>query len=236
MHKVKHAIIMAAGKGTRLKPITDVMPKPLIKVNGTTMIESIISALHSNKIYKIYIVVGYLKEQFEFLKKKYRGIKLIFNPYFDTCNNISSLFVIRDHISNAIILDGDQIIKNYKVLSVEFEKSCYNVVWCPDDTNEWLLSVMNDSVKSCSRVGGYNGWQLYSISRWTKSDGKKLKKYLEKEFILNRNRSIYWDDIPLNIYLNNFNLGIFKMNQEDVCEIDCIDELKTIDKTYANSY
>lgn len=70
MYLVKRAIIMAAGTGTRMRPITLHTPKPLIKVNGVRMIESAIQGLHKNGITEIYIVVGYLKEQFEFLQKK----------------------------------------------------------------------------------------------------------------------------------------------------------------------
>ena len=107
MYKVERAIIMAAGKGTRMRPVTLHTPKPLVKVNGKRMIDSVIEALHKNGISEIYIVVGYLKDQFEILPKEYENVKLIENPFYDTCNNISSLYVARDYIENAIILDGD---------------------------------------------------------------------------------------------------------------------------------
>ena len=56
--KIKRAIIMAAGKGERLRPITAKVPKPLVMVNGKRMIDTIIQALHQNDIYEIYVVVG----------------------------------------------------------------------------------------------------------------------------------------------------------------------------------
>ena len=64
MHTVKRAIIMAAGIGKRMQPVSLDTPKPLIKVNGKRMIDSVVDALHDNGIYEIYVVVGYLKEQF----------------------------------------------------------------------------------------------------------------------------------------------------------------------------
>ena len=93
MNKITRAIIMAAGKGTRMHPITETLPKPLIRVHGKRMIDTIIEALHENGIYEIYVVVGYLKEAFQNLPNEIKGITLIENPYFDTCNNISSLYV-----------------------------------------------------------------------------------------------------------------------------------------------
>ena len=98
MNKVERAIIMAAGKGTRMRPITNSIPKPLVKIHGVPMIEGVINNLHQQNIYEIYIVVGYLKEQFQYLEDKYENLHLIDNPYYDTCNNISSLYVAREHL------------------------------------------------------------------------------------------------------------------------------------------
>ena len=173
---------MAAGVGSRMRPVTLEVPKPLVKVNGQRMIDSVICGLHKNGIYDIYIVVGYLKEQFKKLQQEYTGIKLIDNPYYNSCNNISSLYVARDHLEETMILDGDQIIYNPAILRPEFEYSGYNSVWTEKSTDEWLQEVENGVVKNCSRTGGKKGWQLYSISRWTLEDGQKLKKHLEREF------------------------------------------------------
>ena len=62
MYKIKRAIIMAAGIGERMKPLTLTTPKPLVVVNGVRMIDTVIDALWKNDISEIYIVVGYLKE------------------------------------------------------------------------------------------------------------------------------------------------------------------------------
>ena len=233
MYKVERAIIMAAGFGSRMSPLTLETPKPLVKVNGTRMIDTVIRGLHENGIYEIYVVVGYLKEQFYSLEKEYEGLKIIENPYYDTCNNISSLYVAREHLNNTIILDGDQMIFNTDILKPEFDRSGYNSVYVENGTDEWLQQVENEIVTSCSRTGGSKGWQLYSISRWNTEDGQQLKKDLEEEFDVKQNRQIYWDDVAMFCHPDHYRLGVMPIKASDVVEIDGLDELVQVDSSYS---
>ncbi len=232
MYHVKRAIIMAAGIGKRMQPVTLDTPKPLVKVNGVRMIDTVIQGLHANGIHEIYIVVGYLKEKFRCLEKEYQGVGLIENPYYDICNNISSLYVAREHLRDVMILDGDQLIYNQKILSPDFERSGYHAVWTDRETDEWLLTVKDGIITGCSRTGGIGGWQLYSISRWNAEDGSRLKRHLEIEFEKKRNDQIYWDDVALFCYPEEYKLGIRPMQYGDVVEIDSFSELTALDQTY----
>ena len=233
MHQVKRAIIMAAGTGSRMRPVTEHTPKPLIRVKGVRMIDTVIDALHQNGIFEIYVVVGYLKEQFAGLPAQYPGLRLIENPYYDTCNNISSLYVARKHLEDVIILDGDQIIYDSSILAPEFERSGYNGVWTDNDTDEWLMTVEDGIVTACSRTGGRGGWQLYSISRWSAADGSRLRRHLELEFEEKQNRQIYWDDVALFCHPEDYRLGMRPMEKGSIVEIDSFQELVEADPSYA---
>lgn len=230
-HFVKRAIIMAAGIGKRMQPLTFDVPKPLVRVNGVRMIDTVVDGLRKNGINEIYVVVGHLKEQFLEWAEGQPDIEIIENPYYDCCNNISSLYVAREHLEDCMILDGDQIIYNSSILDPHFTLSGYNAVWCEGETDEWLMDVKVGVVTSCSRTGGSRGWQLYSISRWSREDGQKLKKDLEKEFE-SGNRQIYWDDVAMFCHFKDYRLGIYEMSKSDIIEIDGLEELASIDGSY----
>lgn len=232
MNQVKRAIIMAAGTGTRMRPVTLHTPKPMISVNGVRMIDTVIQALHANHITEIYVVVGYRKEQFQPLTQQYPGLTLIENPYYDTCNNISSLYMARAYLEDAMILDGDQIIYNKDILRPEFTNSGYNAVWTDTHTDEWLLTVESGIVTHCNRTGGEKGWQLYSISRWCAEDGRKLRRHLEIQFWEKQNRQIYWDDVALFCYPEEYRMGIYEMQKGDIVEVDNLRELADLDPSY----
>lgn len=92
--------------------------------------------------------------------------------------------------------------------------------------------VKDGIVTSCSRTGGKGGWQLYSISRWTAEDGRKLKHFLEVEFKEKQNRQIYWDDVAMFCHPDDFKLGIRPMNASDIIEVDNLSELIALDESY----
>lgn len=131
-----------------------------------------------------------------------------------------------------MILDGDQIIYNQQILCPDFERSGYNAVWTDQETKEWLLDVEDEKIIGCSRSGGSGGWQLFSISRWSAADGHRLMKHLETEFEQHKNRQIYWDDVAMFCYPQEYELGIRPMQPGDVLEIDNLEELAALDKTY----
>ena len=234
MPKMENAIIMAAGLGTRMRPLTNTIPKPLVKVNGRRMIETIIQRLNKNGINDITIVTGYLADKFNFLSNKYSGVKLINNPYYQKYNNLSSLYVARHELKNTIILDGDQLINDLDVLNPEFEESGYAGTWVDQWTDEWIMHADDEgNVISCDRDGGKNGYRLYSVSKWTVSDSTRLARLVTREFEA-KNYDIYWDDVAMFKYPDQFNLTVHKVGPKDITEIDSLDELKALDPSYQN--
>lgn len=234
MAEIENAIIMAAGLGTRMRPLTYETPKPLIKVAGTPMIESIIKSLHQNEIDDITVVVGYLADQFDYLVQKYPGVKLVNNPYYNQYNNISSLYVARNELKNTVILDGDQLVMNPVLLRKEFKHSGYAGAKINQFTDEWIMhSDQGGQILRCDRSGNDHGWRLYSLSKWRDADSHKLRKYLEAEFEQAHHYNIYWDDIAMFDYFDEFSLYVMPIKASDIIEIDSVNQLKQVDQRLA---
>lgn len=102
----KNAIILAAGFGMRMVPINMETPKGLLEVKGQTLIERIITQLHEAGIRKIYVVVGFMKEQYEYLIDAY-NVELIVNPEYASKNNLHSLKRVLKYLSNSYIIPCD---------------------------------------------------------------------------------------------------------------------------------
>ena len=116
--KPQRAVILAAGFGMRMVPINTEMPKGLLEVNGEPLIERIIKQLHEVGIKEIYVVVGFMKEKYEYLIDEY-GVELLVNADYAAKNNLHSVKLVIEHLENAYIIPCDIWFKNNPFSTVE---------------------------------------------------------------------------------------------------------------------
>lgn len=229
-YRVKRAIFLAAGFGSRMVPITLNTPKPLVKVHGKRIIESLLDAVVAVGIKEIIIVRGYLGEQFEVLLHKYPNIKFVDNEKYNEANNISSAYLVKDMLENAYVLESDLLLSNPKLIR-KYEYSS-NFLGVPvDRTDDWCFEVKNGIITK-QRIGGINCYQMIGISYYTSKDGKQLSKDLEEVYLSPGGKEKYWDQVPLEIKKQNYEMNVRECKSEDIIEIDTFNELKAIDKTY----
>ena len=115
-YTAKRAVFIAAGFGSRLAPITLNTPKPLVRVHGKRIIDGLIDACLKAGVTEIYIVRGYLAEQFDQLLYKYPMIRFLENPFFNEANNISSALAAKDLLKNAYVFEADLLLSNPDVI------------------------------------------------------------------------------------------------------------------------
>jgi len=222
------ALIMAAGKGVRMLPLTKKIAKPLITVDGIPMIETIIKALNERGVSKIYIVTGYKKEQFKYLKSKYKNTELIENKEYKNKNNISSLKAAERIVghNNCFVCEADLYIRDPSVFMNDFKQSCYFGKFINGHSNDWCFEVNNGQIVSIKK-GGYNLYNMSGISYWLKDDILKIKEAVLQAYHEPAHKNLFWDEI-VNIELININMGLHIIKKGQIFEIDTIDELKNI--------
>ena len=230
-----NAILMASGLGTRMRPLTDEIPKPLIKIGNKPIIETTIKALQNIAIDKIFVVVGYLSEQFNYLKEKYSNIEIINNPDFKTVNNISSIFYARDKLlaGNCYICEADLFISDSEIFKNTPAYSCYFGKMVAGLSNDWVFDV--DKNGYITRVGkiGNNQYNMVGLSYFTNNDAKILSKAIENAYGKEGYENLFWDNI-VDSNLDKLKLKIHPVTENQIVEIDTVEELKKINDEVIN--
>lgn len=229
-YRVKRAIFLAAGFGSRLVPVTLNTPKPLVRVNGKRIIDGLIDACLAADISEIIIVRGYLAEQFDQLLYKYPMIRFLENSMYNEANNISSAMVARDLLSNAYVLEADLLISNPKIIKKYHYTSDFLAIQ-KDRTDDWCFSVKNGVITE-EKVGGLDCWQMVGISYWNEPDGKKLSGHIKEAYEMPGGKERYWEQVPLVVFKEQYKVQVLACRDEDIVEIDTFRELKAIDKAY----
>ena len=239
-YRVKRVVIIAAGFGSRMVPITLNTPKPLVRVHGKRIIDSILDAIVEIGIEEVYLVRGYLGEQFDQLLYKYPMIKFVENPDYNEANNISSAMRTRELLQNAYVFEADLLLHNPKIIKKYQYTSCFYGIPM-DRSDDWCFKTKNDIILS-QIVGGelteeeknkkISLYQEVGISYWNQEDGEKLETDIEKAYNMPGGKERYWDQVPFVCFKGKYQVEIRACQLEDIIEIDTFKELKAIDKTY----
>ena len=226
----ERAIVLAAGRGERMRPLTDEMPKPMVRVDGRRIIDTLLAALAAAGIPEIYVVRGYLGEKFDALKEEYPTLHFIDNPHWHEANNISSLLAAGDLVENAFVVEGDLFLQNPSLLSREQQGTNYLAIPVKE-TTDWCFFPDEAGVIRRMAVGGTDCWKMVGISYWTTEDGRNLAQSIRRLYETPGGAARYWDEAALSADIENFSVHVRACTAEDVQEIDTLAELETLRKS-----
>lgn len=224
------AILLAAGLGNRMLPLTKKVPKPLAEVQGVPLIETIISGLQKRNIGRIYIVTGHLGEQFQYLTAKYSNIELIENKEYLKKNNISSLHAVGDILgsANCFICEADLYVADTEIFQQEHESSCYFGKMVEGYSDDWAFIMEGKRIVRIKK-GAEDTYNLAGISYWHKNDAKLIKDKIDEAYRQEGHENLFWDEI-VDLLLAEMEVQVYEVSEKSVVELDTVEELKELEE------
>lgn len=230
-YRVKKAVILAAGFGSRMMPATADRPKPLVTVNGTRIIDTLLDALVTVGITDITLVRGYKKEKFNEILDKYPFLKLVDNDIYDKTNNISSVMAILNEIDNCYLCEADLYISNPNVITKY--QYCSNILGSYSlETDDWSFKQEKGYITNYQKGNTYC-YNYYGISYWTADDSTKLREDFKSVYEgSDEGKDYFWEFIPLVLKKEKYSVEIRQCAKSDIMEIDNYYELAQLDPSY----
>lgn len=218
----RRAVILAAGFGMRMVPINTEMPKGLLEVNGESLIERIIKQLHEVGIKEIYIVVGFMKEKYEYLIDEY-GVELIVNADYASKNNLYSLYLVKEHLENAYIIPCDIWCDQNPFRRHELY-SWYMVSDLVDNDSNVRVNRKMELVTVPESSGGNS---MIGISYLIKEDAQIISERIEELCRNQKYDNSFWEEALYD--KNRMIVAARVVHSADVVEINTYEQLRDID-------
>lgn len=222
--RVKSAVILAAGFGMRMVSIDKETPKALLEIEGERLIERQIKHLREVGINDIYVVVGFKKEQFEYLIDKYQ-VTLVVNEEYSSKNNIHSLKLVLSILSNTYIIPCDIWMEQNPFDKYELY-SWYMVSDAIDAKSNVRVNRKMELVSVPDMSGGN---KMIGISYLAGDDAKVVRKRIEELCKDRRYEGAFWEE---SLYQKDRMMVAAKVvKSSGVMEIDTQEQLSDMDKT-----
>ena len=222
LKRTKRAIILAAGFGMRMVPINTELPKGLLEIKGEVLIERIIRQLHEVGIYEIYVVVGFMKEKYEYLIDDF-NVKLVVNRNYDKKNNLHSLLLVKKYLDNTYIIPCDIWCAKNPFNQHEF----YSWYMVSDQLDDDSNVRVNRKMELVSVPETSKGNKMFGICYLTKEEATIVSNRIEKLSKDKEYDSAFWETALFN--KNRMIVYARKVCSKDVIEINTYEQLREID-------
>ena len=227
--RVRRAVILAAGFGSRLMPATADRPKPMVPVNGKRIIDTLLDALVSAGIREITVVGGYRFEKLKALEERYPFIRLIENREYADTNNISSAVLASGSLHGGCYLcEADLLIRNPRIIR-KYQAASNILGSYSMETDDWCFR-MADGYLTDYRKGNTYCYTYYGISYWTPEDCEKLRTDFREVYQdPNGGKDFFWEFVPFVLRKERYRVEVRPCSRQDIMEIDSYDELMQLD-------
>lgn len=228
-YKVDNAVIMAAGLSRRFAPISYERPKGTLKVRGEVLIERQIEQLHEAGIRDISVVVGYKKEYFFYLAKKY-GVRIVINEDYLTRNNNGSLWQVKEQLGNTFICSSDDYFTD-NPFELYVYKAYYSAQYAEGKTAEWCITTAKSGRITGVSVGGSDAWFMLGHVYFDRDFSTRFVEILEQVYDLPETEGKLWESIYVD-HIKDFDMEIRKYPAGVINEFDSVDEIRSFDPLF----
>lgn len=230
-YRVKRAVILAAGFGSRMMPATADRPKPMVTVCGVRIIDTLLDALTAVGITDITLVRGYRKERFDEILGKYPFLKLVDNDIYNTTNNISSVMAVLDQVDECYLCEADLYITNPGIIK-KYQYASNILGSYSLETDDWSFRLEDGHIVQYQKGNTYC-YNYYGISYWTPEDSAKLRGDFRQVYEEEpEGKDYFWEFVPLVLRKDKYAVEIRQCEKSDIMEIDNYYELAQLDPTY----
>ncbi len=228
---VDGALIIAAGFGSRFVPLTFETPKGLLEVFGERMIERQIRQLHQVGVTDITIMVGYLKEKFEYLIDKY-NVKLLYNPEYSHKNTLATIYHAREVLRgrNMYLLSSDNWMRENMYHAWECG-AWYASSYMKGNTSEWVLSYNKKNRITGVTIGGHDAWVMYGPVFFSKAFSDQFLPLLEQSYETPGTEQFYWEHVLMQ-HIDHLEIDINQQPEDQIYEFENLEELRKFDPKY----
>ena len=223
-YKVDNAIIMAAGRSRRCMPLSNYLPKGLFEIKGDTMVERQIKQLHDAGIKQIIIVVGYLKEKYYEMAKKYKDLIVIDNTEWEEKNNISSIYAAKDYLKNSYICCSDNWFAHNVYCDYVYD-SYYACKYTDEFLDEYCVkSTDKEGYMTSVKKGGEKCWYKIGEAFFNKEFSAKFVDYMVKEYYDPEVKYMLWDDFQIR-HIDDLKLKVKGYSDDECKEFDTTEDI-----------
>lgn len=228
-YKVTNAIILAAGKSKRFKPISDYCPKGLSIVKGEVLVERQIKQLQAVGINDITLVVGYKKEMFFYLADKY-DVKIVVNDYYDTQDNVSSLQLVLDQLDNTYICSVDNYYPENLFNTYEY-RGFYSTVYVENNLDEWVVTTDELGLINGVNIGAPSGHIMLGFVYFDRAFSEEFRRVIQDVEGIDEYNHHVWEYLYMK-HIDTLKLEIKEFDKKSILEFDTIEDAINFDQLF----
>lgn len=218
--------------GSRMRPLTDTTAKPLVKVGGVPLVETVLAALERRGVEEIYVVTGYKAEQFAALATGNGKVRLVHNSEYATKNNINSIAVVAEKMkdSDCFVCEADLCVANPDVLCRDLRQSGYFGKMVAGRSDDWVFDT--DDAGRITRIGkgGTDRFNMVGVSYFKATDAAKIAVAVLEDVKNPENAQLFWDEVVDRLVKQGeLDLVVHEVSSDEIVECDTVEDLQKLE-------